>query len=53
VQEVLQADWQDVWHSPQPLLAVSFNVGFTKVLMFFIPSISHHKHLSNKFKLFL
>jgi hypothetical protein len=36
VQEVLQADWQDVWHSPQPLLAVFFNVGFAIVLIFFI-----------------
>jgi len=36
VQDVLQADWQEVWHSPQPLLAVFFNVGFAMVLMFFI-----------------
>jgi hypothetical protein len=36
VQEVLQADWHDVWHSPQPLLAVFFNVGFAIVLMCFI-----------------
>jgi hypothetical protein len=27
VQEVLQADWQDVWHSPQPpFAALSFKV---------------------------
>ncbi len=27
VQDVLQADWQDVWHSPQPpWLAVSFRL---------------------------
>jgi hypothetical protein len=36
VQDVLHADWQDVWHSPQPLPAIFFNVGFAIVLMFFI-----------------
>jgi len=36
VQEVLQADWHEVWHSPQPLLAVFFSVGFAMVLMFFM-----------------
>jgi hypothetical protein len=36
VQEVLQADWHEVWHSPQPLLSVVFKVGFAIVLMFFM-----------------
>jgi len=36
VQDVLHADWQDVWHSPQPFPAVFFNVGFAIVLMFFM-----------------
>jgi hypothetical protein len=36
VQDVLQADWHDVWHSPQPLLAVFFKVGFAIVLIFFM-----------------
>jgi hypothetical protein len=36
VQEVLQADWQEVWHSPQPLPAVVFSAGFAIVLMCFI-----------------
>jgi hypothetical protein len=36
VQDVLQADWHEVWHSPQPLPVVFFKVGFAIVLMFFI-----------------
>jgi hypothetical protein len=28
VQEVLQADWQEAWHSPQPLCAEVFMQGF-------------------------
>jgi hypothetical protein len=36
VQEVLQADWQEVWHSPQPLPAVAFNAGFAIVLRCFM-----------------
>jgi hypothetical protein len=32
----LQADWQEVWHSPQPLPAAVFNVGFAMVLMCFM-----------------
>jgi hypothetical protein len=39
VQEVLQADWQEVWHSPQPLPAVVFNAGFAIVFMCFIAVI--------------
>ena len=31
VHEVLQADWQDVWHSPQPRFAVSFKLALFKV----------------------
>ena len=32
VQEVLQADWQEVWHSPQPpLAALAFKVAPFKV----------------------
>jgi hypothetical protein len=38
VQEVLQADWHEVWHSPQPVFALfAFNVPFTMVLTCFIP----------------
>ena len=34
VQEVLHADWQEVWHSPQPpFAAVSLNVQVFRVLM--------------------
>ena len=37
VQDVLQADWQDVWHSPQPpFSAVFLRFTFVIVLMFFI-----------------
>ena len=37
VQEVLQADWQEVWHSPQPpCIAVCFRVAEVKVLMCFM-----------------
>jgi hypothetical protein len=37
VQEVLQADWQEVWHSPQPpLQALSFKDALFKVLMCFM-----------------
>jgi len=38
VQDVLQADWHDVWHSPQPLPSVFFRIGFAMVLIFFIRS---------------
>jgi hypothetical protein len=38
VQEVLQADWHEVWHSPQPLPSVSFSVPFAMVLICFILS---------------
>jgi hypothetical protein len=36
VHDVLQADWQEVWHSPQPFPAVTFNEGFAIVFMCFI-----------------
>jgi hypothetical protein len=37
VQEVLQADWQDVWHSPHPAFFRSlFNAELLSVLMCFI-----------------
>ena len=37
VQEVLQADWQEVWHLPQPpFAAVSFRFALFTVLMCFI-----------------
>ena len=37
VQEVLQADWQDVWHSPQPPFFMdSFKSLVVKVLICFI-----------------
>jgi len=37
VQEVLQADWQEVWHSPQPpLAALAFRVAPFKVWICFI-----------------
>jgi hypothetical protein len=36
VQEVLHADWQDVWHSPQPpFAALFFKVAPARVLMNF------------------
>ena len=36
VQEVLQADWQDVWHSPQPpFFIVSFRFFVVNVLILF------------------
>lgn len=41
VQEVLQADWQDAWHSPQPELLFVFMQGFWIVLMCFIFIILH------------
>ena len=38
VQEVLQADWQEVWHSPQPpWAALFFKVAPLSVLICFIP----------------
>ena len=37
VQEVLQADWQEAWHSPQPPLAqLSFRFALFKVLTWLI-----------------
>jgi len=37
VQEVLQADWQEVWHSPQPpVAAVFFRLLLLIVLMCFM-----------------
>ena len=43
VQEVLQADWQDVWHSPQPPFFMdSFKFLVVKVLMCFMPHILLH-----------
>jgi len=37
VQDVLQADWQDVWHSPQPVFSFfSLRLPFTTVLICFI-----------------
>ena len=37
VQEVLQADWQEAWHSPQPpVLRLSFKQFFAMVLICFI-----------------
>ena len=39
VQEVLQADWQDAWHSPQPPLAADcFKLALFNVLMCFMIS---------------
>jgi len=55
VQDVLQADWHEVWHSPQPLLVVFFKVGFAIVLMFFmyvvllISRLIGHQSISNSF----
>jgi len=41
VQEVLQADWQEAWHSPQPpLQALSFADAFTRLFTCFIFSLS-------------
>ncbi len=38
-QEVLQADWQEVWHSPQPpFLALSQRLRVSKVLILFMIS---------------
>lgn len=45
VQDVLHADWQDVWHSPHPpFLTVLFSVCVFSVLMCFIftpPNFAH------------
>lgn len=35
-QEVLHADWQEVWHSPQPLFAVFVRLRVSIVLILFI-----------------
>ena len=41
--DVLQADWQDVWHSPQPpFLIVSFNVFSFNVLICFMVSLQKY-----------
>ena len=38
VQEVLQADWQEVWHSPHPpFAALCFKVAWDKVFPFSTP----------------
>ena len=40
VHEVLQADWQEAWHSPQPPLAAdSFRLALFRVLMCFVTFI--------------
>jgi hypothetical protein len=36
VQDVLQADWHEAWHSPQPLPAVSLRLGLASVFICFI-----------------
>jgi hypothetical protein len=37
VQETLQADWQEAWHSPQPpLTQLSFKFAWFKVLICFM-----------------
>jgi hypothetical protein len=37
VQDVLHADWQDVWHSPQPVFSLLFlRLPFTTVLICFM-----------------
>ena len=44
VQEVLQADWQDAWHSPQPpFFRDACMVGLLTVLMCFINEPSSHR----------
>ena len=41
VQDVLQADWQDAWHSPQPPLdALSFKFALFKVFICFIATFT-------------
>ena len=41
VQDVLQADWQEAWHSPQPpLAAVSFRLALLMVLTCFMDKSS-------------
>jgi hypothetical protein len=41
-QDVLQADWQDVWHSPQPPVFALFSRSrVAMVLILFIGCISH------------
>ena len=43
VQDVLQADWQDVWHSPHPpFFNVSFKFFVVKVLILFMIINSSH-----------
>ena len=41
VQDVLHADWQDVWHSPQPMVCRSFLLPVKIVLMWFIQKHSY------------
>jgi hypothetical protein len=38
VQDVLQADWQEAWHSPQPVAPPDAMQGFWKTLICFILS---------------
>jgi hypothetical protein len=42
VQEVLHADWQEAWHSPQPFAAVSLSAPLLIVFICFtaFPSLS-------------
>ena len=42
VQEVLQADWQEVWHSPQPAPAALRQADWMVLICFtIIPSLYH------------
>ena len=44
VQEVLQADWQEAWHSPQPPFAqLSFRFAWLSVLICFIKTPTFRK----------
>jgi hypothetical protein len=40
VQDVLQADWQEAWHSPQPLPAVALRLGLAIVFICFMTIVS-------------
>ena len=39
-QEVLQADWQEVWHSPQPPVATLFTISLVSIVLILLISIT-------------
>ena len=45
VQDVLQADWQEAWHSPQPVFAEALMQGFSMVTICFIKKSSNKSNI--------